>query len=55
MNNQPLRQVMETTYLEVVLTGDFSGDKDFERANLAFSNNSPMYITDLILLIKMYC
>ena len=36
MNNQSLRQVMETTYLEVVLTDDVSCVKDVERAKLAF-------------------
>ena len=36
MNNQPLRQVMETTSLGVVLNDDFSCVKDVERANLAF-------------------
>ena len=36
MNNQPLRQVMDTTYLGVVLTDDLSCAKDVERAKLAF-------------------
>ena len=36
MNNQQLRQVMETTYIEVVLTNYLSREKDVERAKLAF-------------------
>ena len=36
MNNQPLRQVMDTTYLGVVLSDDLSCAKDVERAKLAF-------------------
>ena len=36
MNNQPLRQLMETTYLRVVLTYDLSCTKDIERAKSAF-------------------
>ena len=31
MNNQPLRQVIDTTYLGVVLTDDTSYAKDVER------------------------
>ena len=36
MNNQQLRQVMENTYLGVVLTDDLSCVRDVERAKLAF-------------------
>ena len=36
MNNQPLRQVIETTYLGVLLTDDRSCTKDVDRAKLAF-------------------
>ena len=36
MNNQPLRRVMDTTYLGVVLNDDLSCAKDVERAKLAF-------------------
>ena len=44
MNNQPLRQVMETTHLGVVLTDDLSSAKDVVRAKLAFVKQfSSMY------------
>ena len=36
MNNQPLRQLMDTTYFGAVLTDDLSCAKDVERAKLAF-------------------
>ena len=36
MNNQPLRQVMDTTYSGVVLTDDLPCAKDVERAKSAF-------------------
>ena len=36
MNNQPLRQVMETTYLGAVLTDDLSCANDVKRTKLAF-------------------
>ena len=44
MNNKPLRQVMETTYLGVALTHDLSCAKDVERAKIDFLNNSILYI-----------
>ena len=55
MNHQPLRQVMITTYLGIVLTDDLSGAKDVERTKLAFLYNSTLYITKLVLLTNMYC
>ena len=46
---------METTYPGVVLTDYLSCAKNVERAKLAFLNKSTLYITNLFLLIKMYC
>ena len=36
LNNQPLKQVIETPYLGVVVTGDLSCAEDVERAKIAF-------------------
>ena len=36
MNNQPLRQVTETTYLGVVLTDGVSCAKDVDQARIVF-------------------
>ena len=46
---------METTYLGVVQTDDLSCAKDVEQAKLAFFINLTLYITNLVLLIKMIC
>ena len=56
MNNQPLGQVIDTTYSGVVLTNDYSYTKDVGRAKIAFNKRfNFIYSTNYVLLIKMYC
>ena len=47
INTQPMRQVMETTYLGVVLTDDLSCVKNVERAKLTFFETIQPYLSQI--------
>ena len=55
LSNQPLKQVMEITYLGVVLTDDLASAKDVEQARIPFFKQFKSIYHNFVLLMKMYC